>query len=253
VPARYYLQKNLYDTLTTIPDELKDVDVFDWDLPAATSLENAFLKNTRVKKVVITGDSLTNFARCFQECTADYVDISGCPNATNLTKVASGEYAGTRKGPLELILPEATNADTRGMMYYNTWTKSVSIGDGTGTIQVSNGLGMFSNATALTEVNGIVDISSWKYTTTTFDHIAKNCSKLTKLYLKGYGISGCAALSLAQSPLDHDSLVYLFENLYDRAAAELDALAITLSATSYGYLTEDEIAVATEKGYTVGK
>ena len=54
-------------------------------------------------------------------------------------------------------------------------------------------------------------------------------------------------LSFKTSPLSHDCAVDIFNKL----ATRTNSPTLKLSATTKGYLTDDEIAIATNKGWVV--
>lgn len=59
-------------------------------------------------------------------------------------------------------------------------------------------------------------------------------------------------LDLSESPLlTHDSLMNVINNLYDIASKGVKAQQLVLGATNLAKLTEEEIAIATNKGWTV--
>ena len=81
-----------------------------------------------------------------------------------------------------------------------------------------------------------------------------NCAALTNLQLPDLGhYQYCTSLGLTEcSALTKDSILYLFNNAFDRATAGYSkAFTIKLNATTKALLTEDEIAIATNKGFTV--
>ena len=63
---------------------------------------------------------------------------------------------------------------------------------------------------------------------------------LTNVYYVG------ASISFAQSPLDYDSTINLFNGLSSTSTG-----TVTLSSDTYGLLDDDDIAIATDKGWTV--
>ena len=81
-----------------------------------------------------------------------------------------------------------------------------------------------------------------------------NCTALTSLKLNDLGHNqSCTSLDLSDcSKLTKDSILYLFNNAFDRASAGYTySFKITLNATTKALLTEEEIAIATNKGFTV--
>ena len=110
---------------------------------------------------------------------------------------------------------------------------------------------MFSVCSRLTDL----DLSSFDLTNATnMINMFWNCTALISLKLPDLGHNeGCTTLDLsACSALTKDSILYLFNNAFDRATAGYTkAFTITLNATTKALLTEDEIAIATNKGFTV--
>ena len=81
-----------------------------------------------------------------------------------------------------------------------------------------------------------------------------NCRALTSLKLNDLGhYQSCTTLDLTPcSALTKDSILFLFNNAFDRATAGYTtAFTIKLNATTKALLTEDELAIATNKGFTV--
>lgn len=84
-----------------------------------------------------------------------------------------------------------------------------------------------------------------------------NCSALEDLRFNDLGhldISdlGHQSIDISYSPkLTKESVLYLFENAFDRAAGYTNPFTITLHPDTKALLTEEEIAIATNKGFTV--
>lgn len=100
-----------------------------------------------------------------------------------------------------------------------------------------------------------IDLSSFELANVTnMTNMFYNCTALTDLQLPDLGHNeGCTPLDLTPcSALTKDSILYLFSNAFDRSAAGYTkAFTIKLNATTKALLTEDEIAIATSKGFTV--
>ena len=77
----------------------------------------------------------------------------------------------------------------------------------------------------------------------------KNCTSLTGITFESHCFAGAPVrnLDLSYSPLTHDCAVDIFNKL----AKRFNSPVLKLSTTTKGYLTEDEIAVATAKGWVV--
>ena len=77
----------------------------------------------------------------------------------------------------------------------------------------------------------------------------KNCTSLTDITFMSGCFSGSPVrnLDLSYSPLTHDCAVDIFNKLAKRHNSPV----LRLSTTTKGYLTEDEIAIATGKGWVI--
>lgn len=114
---------------------------------------------------------------------------------------------------------------------------------------------MFDTCNKLTDI----DLSNFDISNvSSIFYMFLRCSALVNLKLKGIGeYSGTSSngLTLDLTPcaaLSKDSVLYLFNNAFDRKAAEYTkAFTIKLNATTKALLTDDEIAIATNKGFTV--
>ena len=110
---------------------------------------------------------------------------------------------------------------------------------------------MFNSCSALTSL----DLSTWNLANVSImDIMFNNCTSLTNLQLNDLGHKEeCTILDLSYcSALTKDSILYLFNNAFDRSTAGYTrAFTIKLNATTKALLTEDEIAIATNKGFTV--
>ena len=110
---------------------------------------------------------------------------------------------------------------------------------------------MFSVCSRLTSLN----LSSFDLSNVTImASMFYNCTSLTNLKLPDLGHNeNCTSLDLTPcSALTKDSILFLFNNAFDRAAAGYTkAFTIKLHATTKALLSEDEIEIATNKGFTV--
>ena len=110
---------------------------------------------------------------------------------------------------------------------------------------------MFSSCRGLTSI----DLSNFNTSNVTdMGTMFSNCTSLTNLQLNDLGHNeGCTSLDLTTCyALTKDSILYLFNNAFDRATAGYTkAFTIRLNATTKALLSEDEIAIATNKGFTV--
>jgi hypothetical protein len=125
-----------------------------------------------------------------------------------------------------------------------------------------------NGCTRLTEV-GLLDTSS----ATVFDYIFGNCHSLHTVALldctnaismsnafntcsKLINLGGFKNLKVslnlsASTILTHESLMNVINNLYDLTANGLSEQALTIGSTNLAKLTADEIAIGTNKGWTI--
>ena len=84
---------------------------------------------------------------------------------------------------------------------------------------------------------------------TTATNSFSNCTSLTNLVLAAgcFRNSNLTAIDLSYSPISHDCAVDIFNKL----ATRTNSPTLKLSTTTKGYLTDDEIAIATGKGWVV--
>ena len=89
------------------------------------------------------------------------------------------------------------------------------------------------------KTSGIVSVSSAFY----------GCDSLTNVVFENNCFSNAilTKLDLSYSPLSHDCAVEIFNKL----ATHTNSPTLKLSSTTKGYLTDQEIAVATGKGWVI--
>lgn len=119
------------------------------------------------------------------------------------------------------------------------------------TSNISDMFSLFNGCSGLTSL----DLSTWNISNLLItSQMFYDCRSLTNLQLPDLGhYRDCTFLDLSScSALTKDSILYLFNNAFDRTAAGYTkAFTIKLNATTKALLTEDEIAIATNKGFTV--
>ena len=140
--------------------------------------------------------------------------------------------------------------DMRSMFYYCTGLTSIDL-SGWNTSKVTDMDGMFLNCSRLTSI----DLSSFSLI---------SCTKVTDIFRFDINLANLQLPDLGHNQdstsldlstclkLTKDSVLYLFNNAFDRATAGYSkAFTIKLNATTKALLSEDEIAIATNKGFTV--
>ena len=140
--------------------------------------------------------------------------------------------------------------DIRTMFYECSRLTSLDL-SGWNTSKVTDISGMFYNCSALTSI----DLSGFSLIScTNATGIFRFDNNLVNIKLPDLGHNqNCTSLDLTFcAALTKDSVLYLFNNAFDRATAGYTtAFTIKLNAKTKALLSEDEIAIATNKGFTV--
>ena len=226
----------LYDTsnVTDMSDmfnncsRLTSLDLSGWNTSKAIYMNNMFQKCSRLTSLDLSGwntSKVTDIRAMFYECSRlTSLDLSGW----NTSKVT----------------------DIRAMFYNCSALTSLDL-SGWNTSKVTDISGMFYNCSALTSI----DLSGFSLIScTNATDIFRFDNNLVNLNLPDLGHNqSCTSLELtACSALTKDSILYLFNNAFDRATAGYTtAFTIKLNAKTKALLSEDEIAIATNKGFTV--
>ena len=114
------------------------------------------------------------------------------------------------------------------------------------TSNIKDTYGMFISCSSLTSLN----ISSFDTSNiTNMTSMFRYCRKLTNVIWGNNWAnnSTITSFSVSDSPLSHESCLDLFNKLATRD----NNPTLTLSTTTKGYMSEEEIAIATNKGWTV--
>lgn len=122
------------------------------------------------------------------------------------------------------------------------------------------GLGMIKYNTKV-ETIGTIDASAATDITMFSDYTSDNCPSIKNLggfinYGKKSNAGSLTSYSAHLSPcnnLTHTSLMNIINNLYDRASAGYSVLTIKIHPDALARLTADDIAIATNKGWTIAK
>ncbi len=201
---------------------------------------------------------LNSLAYMFYDCQSKTINLGNnfdTSNATNMN--AMFEYC---RGITNLDLSRFQTKNVTNMSYmfaYSTYLESVNLGNGFDTSSVTSMPGMFSNCP---KIKTIPRLKSGKVIDITFFvNGTNNLETFGGLENLGqaYSITKSAnynnyKLDLHYSPkLTHESLINVINGLYDIATKGCNAQNLQLGATNIEKLTEEEIAIATEKGWTV--
>ena len=103
----------------------------------------------------------------------------------------------------------------------------------------------------------ILNLSNWDLSNVTdmtdmFGRFITTDLSLSSFLLSNLGAnSECTALDLSRVKINREDCLFLFNNAYDRATAGYPTFTITLHADAKARLSEEDIAIATAKGFTI--
>lgn len=177
-------------------------------------------------------EKVTNMSNMFSSSSFTSVDLSSFNTPALTTVIAMFSYA------MSLV--------------------TVNLGNNFDTSQVTAGSNMFNYCMSLKTITGHLDFSS----ADNFYNLFGGCSALQDLPTfanigKGFRTTSEAhnsgyTLNLSSSPnLTHTSLMNVINGLYDIATAGCETQDLVLGATNLAKLSSAEIAIATDKGWTV--
>ena len=203
---------------------------------------------------------INDMSNMFESCTS----LKTVPKI-DTSRVQSMVYMFKNCSRLESVPQfDMTNVDRASYMFQNCYAlKSMKSIDAP---KLLNASGFFSGCKGLEHVsalntpkvtsmgemfNGCVELKNIDFVdmsscTSTDNYTFFNCSKIEKCYLFGVKTN----LWMQYSPnLSKESVLYLFENAQTYSGS--GTKKITLHADVFSQLREDEIAIATEKGFSV--
>ena len=162
------------------------------------------------------------FNACIKLTTIPLLDTS---NATSMN------YMFFNCASLEEIPPLNTNKNTSMNYMFSSCSKLTTIPllDTSNVVNIYN---TFNHCYALKNVGGFKNLGQAYLTTQN-----ANYNNYT--------------LTLSSNPLTHDSLMNVINNLYDIATKGCNTQKLVLGSTNIAKLTEEEIAIATNKGWTI--
>lgn len=227
----YRFDRKIYNGFLTVTDNLR---ILDFD----NSTEDIILNVNYDDMFAINAPNYFNISLNYGNWTNYYPDtfknnnlvkgynfnsITGTPKFGNMfTKLFNLEYV--------KIKNVATNNFSNNTMYY-----------------------MFDGCSNLSEVELLFDCSK----VNDIRYMFYNCFKLTSikgLFNLGQSLSTSVnyrTLDLHNSPINRESILDIFNNIYDLASDNKPTAYIKLSAVTQSLLSADDIAIATAKGWTV--
>ena len=205
--------------LTTIP-------LFDFS--NSSNFNSLFDSCTELLEIPqINTSSGKSFSRTFNSCTKlRAVPLIDTSKATTVTYLFANCKALTEIPAIDI--GNATN--TTYMLQNCTNLITVPMLDLSKANQVTN---MFQNCTALTNLGGLKNLGQ--------GYLTSSSANYSNYKLD---LSACTLLT-------HDSLMNIINNLYDIKSKGCKTQALVLGSTNMAKLSSDEIAIATNKGWTV--
>lgn len=184
----------------------------------------------------------TNMWNMFSECVnLTELDLSGL-DTSNVTNMNTMFYNCISLRKLDLSNFETSNVTDMGYMFKSCSNLTELNLSNFDTSNVTNMTEMFYNCENLVTINGILDFNNASKT----NAFIMGCVNLETIYIKNFNtprnnnFSDCVKLS-------HESLVYWINNLKQSGTVK----TITFGSVNLAKLTEEEIAVATEKNWTL--
>ena len=251
-------------------DELKTLDLSDFDTSQVTSMIEAFFQCSNLTSIDLTNvntSNVTNMSAMFGECSnLTSLDVSNfdTSNVTSMTSMFSNCYNLTSLDVSNFDTSNVTNMTSMFSNCYNLTSLDVSNFD---TSNVTNMPGMFLgnwNLTSLDvsnfDTSKVINMSYMFYSDSEltdlymnfnvrsvsyYGDIFYNCKSLKNVVGKFEGTKFDLDFSL--SPLTAASAMVFINGL----ATVTETRTLKLSATTYDSLTNEQIAIATSKGWTV--
>ena len=193
-----------------------------------------------LSKVIVDVDGITNLTRAFDYLNSTYIDLSNfdSSNATLFSSLFERSFSLESINLAHFNTSKATKIN--GMFYFCQSLKSIDVSS----FDTSNvtDMGYLFAQCSLIESLDISNFDASKVTRT--DAMFAGMTRLNNLkFMKNLKRS----IILSHAPLTHESALSVIEGL-----AEVDtAQTVTFKATTYGTLTEEEIALATSRGWSV--
>ena len=238
---------NLFGKVTDI-----DLGAIEWAQAGIKDISNLF-RNLANLKSIKWGDLPSHLADSvdasylfYYDRALEYIDLTpfGALSISNAQQMFNG------CGNLKNIAwgNVKVRAQSMGSMFYqctsmNSIDTSFLDHEYTGTTSISS---MFYQCSQLKTL----DLSNLNTVSiTTAYYLFKSCGQLTNVVFENgcFSNTKLTQLEIEGAPLSHDCAVDIFNKL----ATRTNSPTLKLSATTKGYLTESEIAIATGKGWVV--
>ena len=234
--------------------ELTNLDLSTWNVDNVINMSSIFNRCSKLTNINVSTwntSQVTNMnGMFFSGITLASINISNF-NTSNVTDMSSMFSSCSGLTKLDLSNFSTNNVTDMSSMFSSCKKLTELNVSNFNTSNVTDMYYMFSSCMGLTEL----DLSNFSTSNVTdMGGMFSNCGSLTNLQLNDLGRNEqCKKLDLSYcSKLTKDSVLYLFNNAFDRTAAGYTAaFTIILNATTKALLSEDELAIATSKGFTV--
>ena len=228
---------------------LTSLDVSNWDTSNVTNMGSMFYYCSYLATLDVSNwdtSNVTDMERMFYSCKelTSLGDVSNW-DTSNVTDMSYMFYSCQKLTSLDISNWDTSNVTSMPDMF-NYCKLLVSLDLSKWNVGKVTGMGtMFSNCESLTTLNvsgwDVSHITSNYAIQTTFD----NCKSLVDFYPPQ---NFNANIIFKNCPvLSHDSLVRIINNLMTTTSTK----KLTLGATNKAKLTDEEIAIATNKGWTI--
>lgn len=229
------------------------LDLSSWDTSNVTDMSFMFSSASSLNALNISGwntSKVTTMDNMFYGSKMDELNISSL-NTSNVTNMNSMFYNCTNLTTIDLSNFDTSKVTTMKELFYNCNNLISSDLSNFDTSKLTSIGYLFYSCFKLQSC----DMSTWDLTNVSnINYMFNGCSALIDLKLNDLGHNEVtSSLSLnSSSKLSKDSVLFLFNNAFDRkTAGYTKAFTITLNAATKALLTDDEIAIATNKGFTV--
>ena len=251
--------------------KLAELDVSNWNVGNATSFWRAFYGCASLKTLDLSGfntSNVTDMSAMFRNCSGlTNLDPSSF-DTSNVTNMSSMFQNCNNLTSLDVSNFNTSNVTDMSNMFYECSSLTSIDVSGFDTAKVNNMNGMFTRCKALTELIGLSD---WDTSAVTDISYTFQSLPLTSLDLGGWDLTNCKAARDAWNFMySLDSIVFpnnlsvsfgigqSFDLTVDNVVEIFNKLATvtttqtaTIGANLLNKLTEDQIAIATNKGWTV--
>ena len=227
---------------------LTQLNVADWKTDNVTTLYNCFSGCSRLTSLDVSSwnvENVSNFQSCFGNCRGlTFLDLSTWKTDSATSLYNCFDYCSN------LTKIDVTNWNVENVTNLNYCfdycSKLTSLDLSTWKIvKVTSLSGCFYFCRELT----ILKLGEWDLNNvTSFSNLFSNCSKLTDV--TGVISNIKYSISIKNSPLTNQSAMVFINGLSSEITS---TQTITFNATTYDTLTEEQIALATSKGWSVVK